>query len=531
MHDYWILTKLQLYALYGVNKMRHSHSDEQRKQAKRSLLGLVAMVLGLGYFSAFYSIMLAQGLEAVGRLDGLLSIMAFAASALLLLFSVFEVKGVLFQFQDFDIVMSWPVRVGAVAASRVTMMYVYNLVYALLLLLPAGIIYGARTGQGGLYYLLLLLLSPFVPALPTLAGALIGTLVTMLTARMRKKSVFSAAFQMLFIFAVMALSMRLNTGMTALADNPALVSSLADNAYPPVQWFIRAITGEKGGVIGALLLIASAIAALAAFAWLLGKGYLALHSVLNASPGARHMGRVQAQRRSSLVRALYRLEWKRYISSSLYLTNTIFGYVLLLALAVLVGIIRPKAVVDALLSSDLERVRTAMPFLISWMVMMGATTASAISMEGKRLWIVKALPVPAKEWLFSKLLVSLTPAVPTLIVCAALLSIGLHANAAGLVWLLVTPVSYAILAGVLGLWLNLLLPKLDWKNDAEVVKQSAAVMIQVFASMALVALPSIALIITNASWILPLGTSLALLISGLVWIHLTRVADKRLLEL
>jgi ABC-2 type transport system permease protein len=49
------------------------------------------------------------------------------------MFSIFETKGVLFGFGDYDVVMIWPVSVRAVAASRVFSMYAYNFIYALLL--------------------------------------------------------------------------------------------------------------------------------------------------------------------------------------------------------------------------------------------------------------------------------------------------------------------------------------------------------------------------------------------------------------
>jgi ABC-2 type transport system permease protein len=42
------------------------------------------------------------------------------------------------------------------------------------------------------------------------------------------------------------------------------------------------------------------------------------------------------------------------------------------------------------------------PFVFGWMASMGSTTASAISMEGKSLWIIKSLPVSAKDWFAAK---------------------------------------------------------------------------------------------------------------------------------
>ena len=170
MREFWILTKLQVSSLFGINKILHMKNEEEKKLGKRTLGSLIAMVIALGYMSVFYSYMLARAFQMFDTLPSLLGIMAMASSLLILIFSIFETKGVLFGFGDFDIVMSWPVNVRAVAASRVFSMYAYNFVYAFLLLLPAGVIYAIMAAPPLWYYPLFILLMFLLPALPTTPG-------------------------------------------------------------------------------------------------------------------------------------------------------------------------------------------------------------------------------------------------------------------------------------------------------------------------------------------------------------------------
>ena len=60
--------------------------------------------------------------------------------------------------------MSWPVSVRAVAASRVFSMYAYNFIYALLLLLPAGVVYAVKANPEWWFYPLYLVLMLLIPA-------------------------------------------------------------------------------------------------------------------------------------------------------------------------------------------------------------------------------------------------------------------------------------------------------------------------------------------------------------------------------
>ena len=138
MREYWILTKLQGSSLFGINRIRHEKDGAERKKRRRDVLLLAVMAFSLVYISVLYSSLMISALAPMGLADLVLLMMAAASSVIVFLFSLFETKGVLFGFGDYDTVMSWPVRASAVAASRLTAMYVYNLVYALLFLLRVG---------------------------------------------------------------------------------------------------------------------------------------------------------------------------------------------------------------------------------------------------------------------------------------------------------------------------------------------------------------------------------------------------------
>ena len=60
MREFWILTKLQLSSLFGINKILHMKNEEEKKLGKRTLGSLIAMVFALGYMSVLYSYMMAR---------------------------------------------------------------------------------------------------------------------------------------------------------------------------------------------------------------------------------------------------------------------------------------------------------------------------------------------------------------------------------------------------------------------------------------------------------------------------------------
>lgn len=527
MRNFWILTKLQASSLFGINKILHQKEGDEKKKGQRGLRMLLLMVFALAYMSVMYSMMLAPALQKANMLPSLLSLMATAASALVLVYSVFEVKAVLFGFGDYDMVMSWPVTVRAVAASRVASMLLYNLVYGALLLVPAGVVYAIYAHPPLWYYPVLLLVSLLLPVLPTLVGALLGTAITVATARMKKSSVLATVGQFVLMIVLVGGIMWVNMGMANLGEKAVAISGGVASIYPPAVWAQRAACGEG---MPLLYLVLASVAAAAAMILLLSASFTKIHTRLSDRPhGSRFAMRRQS--RSSRVRALYRREWRRYMASSLYVTNTAFGYVMMLAAGAACCFIQNAAFREAIAAPELQSVLAAIPLALGMTAAMSATTPSSISIEGKQFWIVRTLPVPARELFLSKILVSLTLAVPAILISSTLVGIGLKLTGTAWIWLYVTPLACAVFSAVFGLSVNLRFARLDWQNEAEVVKQGVSVAIAVFGSMVLLGALIAVVIVTRLGWLCGAASLLLLLASALIWAGLVKNGEKRLMNL
>lgn len=530
MRELWILIKLQLSSLFGINQILHMKNTEDKKQGKRALGALMAMLFALGYFSVLYSIIMAEGFAQIGMLPTLLGIMAMASSLLILMFSIFETKGVLLGFGDYDVVMSWPVGVRTVAASRVVGMYAYNFVYGLMLLLPAGIVYAIKANPSGWFYPLYLVLMLLLPALPTIVGALLGTVLTIATARAKKSSLISILAQFVLVIGLMTLSFRASTSLTdpsKIAGSADVLAGIVSQMYPPAQWFQDALTGTS--LVSALWLLLLSAASITLLLFWLGRSFISINSRLKSKPrGEKFVMRRQA--RADQVTALFRREWKRYFSSSIYVVNTAFSYVMLLAAGVAL-LVKADALSSLMNVPEMQIPLSVVPFVLAWIVSMGATTPAAISMEGRSLWIIKSMPVRARDWFSGKLAVTMVLAVPSILISSTLIVIGLKPGLLDAIWLYLTPLAYALAFGVFGLWLNIRMPRMDWKTEAEAVKQSGSVMISVFTGMGAALLPGIFAAVLNSAFVVPISLLAILLLTLVLWRSLMKSGERRLLML
>ena len=139
--------------------------------------------------------------------------------------------------------------------------------------------------------------------------------------------------------------------------------------------------------------------------------------------------------------------------------------------------------------------------------------------RGKNLWIKKTLPISEKDIFKSKILTNLIIAVPLSIVINIIFFFALKFGSLLLLNILIS-VIFAVLSAVAGLYINLLLPKMEWENPTTVVKQSAAVFVNMIAVFAAIVLPILALIIfkiENIKLFLTVILIILLVLTAIVW--------------
>ena len=130
-----------------------------------------------------------------------------------------------------------------------------------------------------------------------------------------------------------------------------------------------------------------------------------------------------------------------------------------------------------------------LPMMVCMMSSTNMITAPAVSLEGKRFWILRSMPVPTREILMAKVQLQLCICVPAVLFASVCYGIAFQSNAPEMVFLIVLPLIANIMFALLGLVINLKLPKLDAISETAAIKQSASTIVDMLVAMALVMIP------------------------------------------
>lgn len=477
MNKLFLLGKVYALQSLGIGKMLHAKDPAAKRKSLLMGVGVAFLAVLLVAMSAVYSVGMGQLAAMVGRPELVLTVMAVAASLLSLITVIYKAGSVLFSFQDYDLQMALPIPQSTIVASRVLILYSSSLLFSCLLLVPAAVVYAVQTGPSLWFWLALAPALLAMPILPLVVGLVLGGAVALIAARLGRNKILSILLYGLLIVGVLfgstALSYRAaEMEVTELAQVGSQIALQLESVYPPARLFTQGVAGGNWG--SWLLLMALCILPFALFCLLVGRYYRQLHAVFTTT-SAKGKYRLGELRQSSALSALYKKEWRRFTSSTLYIFNAGMGALMLILLCGAI-LFLPQDQLEAMMGvPGLAGMLTGIcPLIMAAVGGMGAVSSCSISLEGNHIWILQSLPVRTSQVFASKALVNLTVLVPACLIGSTMAGMALHPSPAEWVLFYLTPLAFALSTSLGGLVCNLLFPKLDWQSEVTVIKQSVA---------------------------------------------------------
>ncbi|NCB31259.1 MAG: hypothetical protein EOM66_07595 [Clostridia bacterium] len=506
-----LLTSIQLCNLCGWNEFRYTKSPKK----KWRWIGMAALSIVVGLMLLLYMGLFSWALINMGMSEVIPMYFYTLTCLVVLFFTIFKAGSVLFQMKSYEMMVALPVSKASIVISRFLSMYVVDLLMGFLFMLPGTILYGVFARPNVSFYLLSLLGTLFLPLLPMTVATALGAAITAVSARMKRKSLISAALTMLLVALLIVWSFMLpkqleNVSKEMVFNFSAMLNRQLASLYPPAVWYCNSVV--SGNPIKLLLLIALSLALFAAVIWVVQRYFVSICSALNATR-AKNNYRLGKLRSQAPVKALFLREMKRYFASSIYVTNTLMGYVLMpLAGIALLAVGAQK--LEALLNLG-GVVSKAYPLFLGAIAAIMSTTCCSISMEGKQWWIAQTIPVRAQDIFHSKILVNLVLAFPGYVISVVCGYIAFKPTGLNALWMALIPAVYIVFKAVSGLTINLLTHIFDWENETRVVKQSASTMLDVLVGFASF-LPPIFCLLSIANVNADLVMGLTTLVLGLL---------------
>ena len=405
-----------------------------------------------------YCILMCIGYGMTGMIDAVPVMCALTISLLAFFFTIFKTNGYLFNFKEYDMLMSLPLEARMVAGCKFLYMYVKSLPWYISI------------------------------SLAMLIAAFLGFLIARISAGFRKTNIIQTVLMMAFVIFCFSLrfiieSIFKNDRVEATLERTSEITSNAAGIYLPAKWFSDAVTGNS--VIAMLLLIGVSVLLFTAVFHVVGNSYRSINSALKSHAASKKY-KLSGQKKRSVVNSIAFKEYKRLVGSSAYTVNGAMGEILAILLGLITLVLGFDRIVQVVTNGapfDHAMLQPAIPFLVYFFIGMVATTAMSPSLEGRNYWIVQSLPIEKKTLYQGKMLFNLYLTVPAMTFATLCMCISAKVPIVDTVLYLILGLALCAFSTAWGCVCGVKYMRLDWENEIEAIKQGAAVALYMLPNM------------------------------------------------
>ena len=472
LNEIKLLTKVQMCNFFGLNESKYSRDGSKKKKMYTAVIGvLVFGILICTQIGGSAFLLIDFGLTNI-----IPSMIATTVSGISLTLTLFRAGPTMFNLQSYEKTICMPIRVESIVISRFLNLYLYNMFFNVAAVGSVIAVCLVNSNLSVYFYITMLLGLFILPLIPITIAVFLGSIGYYLASKVKKKNVLSIIWQVGLIIAVVYLTS--STTEVSAEDMAAQLTaqmSSAESYFPFLKWFSD---GVNGNILLFLLFVLISVIVSAGIFAVISKFYKKICVGLTANSAKRNY-KMTEQQSKSVFMTLYQREIKRYFSSAIYVTNTILSFVFALAFGIAIPFLGIETIC-AEIGLSYGVVSRICPIVIGAMCNIMPTTTAAISIEGKNFWLLKSLPITMKQIATAKIMVNLTFAFPATVIASTCISIAFKANVIDAILNLLIPLSIVIFGSIMGLFINIMNPMMDWESEVVPVKQSKASLLTMF---------------------------------------------------
>ena len=373
---------------------------------------------------------------------------------------------------DEQLLLSLPVKKITIIGSKLVYNYLFDFMLFAFTLMPTYVVYSYLVpGANFLIVLRGLLIVGLLPLIVNALSTFIGYLLSFITRGYR----LGKAVQSMIVVIAMILFLVGYYAVMLMNENNAISSNPFFQNFPFVKWIINFSIMNQNGLMSIIYLSSISIV-------LFIFGVLIQASLLGKERDYLKSNKKNLEfKESKVFKALFKKELSYYFSVPLYVVNTLLFGLFAVIISIVLAVMGKESILNLL--SQAEMTVEGMDKIINYLIilivsiMIGTlcTTAPSISLEGKRLWILKVHPVSEMEVFLSKILVNVLISG----ICSVLTSIAIGFTI-GFEYtpiLLILLILISLMISMIGIIGNLYYPNFEWDNEQVPIKQGVSVLI------------------------------------------------------
>lgn len=469
-------------------------------------------------------------------------------------FGIFYSQNVLYFANDIEILLPLPFKQSHILGAKFTVALFYEYLTEGIILLPLLIVYGTKSNGSFLYYLYGIILFLILPIIPLSIASFLIMLIMSFTnvGRHKDKLKVIGGVSAMFI-AVGINSWMQKIGMSTTnpdemlkilrSGNNSLIS-ISNKIFPGSSIATKALILNSSfqGFINMLMFLGVTAAIVVVFLALgeklYFKGIVGISEMSSKREEITSKELVKSVSQNSSIKTLVIKELKILFRTPTYFMNCILMNFLWPVFILIPIFTQPEIMNNIRITSILVRDSKFMGLIaglsISASLLLSSSngiTATAISREGKNLFISKYIPVSYTIQLTAKLLSGIIMSIVAILIMLLVGIILIKPPVFLLLVILFLSLPAITFISIIGILIDLNFPKLNWDNEVKAVKQNFNVVITLLIGMITAAAIGFLIIkFENYSFVVSITLSLILLIIDFILYKFTMAKSVNIIQ-
>lgn len=485
MNKYFSLIKAIMSEGINVFKINTKNKSKFFKLLMPIILTLIIMGI-----MCSYSISIILKLQTINMEVLLLTMFILFTSFLTLLEGIYKSSSLLFNCRDDDLLLSLPIPKSIVLFVRVLKFYLFELLYNTLFIFPAIFVYAIYMHPSITYYIVSLFGLFLFPIIPILLSCLIGAIIVYMSSLFKNKNIVQTILSVILVFGIMYLSFNAEKILENILNNAYNINNLITTIYYPAKAYIELIINYS--TIQLLKFITINLALFCLTIVLIGKIYFRINSSSKAIK-FKKSNKPYIIKSSNPIWGIIKKELNRFLNSPVFIINSAFSLIFFILGCILLAnkfdvIASTITEMNSTINFDFikKSINIILFIFISISSFLTTITCSMISLEGKSFNILKIIPIKPYTIINAKILTSLLIMIPCILIGDVIVFFRFQFDILSIILILISSVLFPLLSQTMGIIINLKYPRLDAKNDTEIVKQSMSSFLSVFSGFGLI---------------------------------------------
>ena len=170
-----VLVKMLLLSTSRYNQYKYTKDEEKKKEILSNIIGTYILYA----LFAVYGMAMCIEYNSYGMIENTPLMCAISISSLDFIFTFFKSNGYLYNFKEYDSVMSLPFKPKTVAACKFLYMYIRRMPWYLSLSLSMMVGYGIFAKPSIAVYPLWIIMSFILPLIPMIVAAFLSFIISL----------------------------------------------------------------------------------------------------------------------------------------------------------------------------------------------------------------------------------------------------------------------------------------------------------------------------------------------------------------